>query len=250
MSVWTKISKECSLWKLTGDEYWKSMFCQPSSSSQIRSTYTDTQYIKISYFLIIRHPHVIIFMTAYILCGSFMFFQPTLTDLQKLLQIIFFLSNGDNHYFLNIVYRRNPGLCLLIGFKRSVYISSCIMQGSKLSGFQGTGWLVEGGMVLCFKHIISCGLSLLTALEPPLRRKPLISSLFCYGPDVFAHSDDHLSAYSGDLWCAVWGTDPKPYLPSACWSSSLNNSKWLFLFPRASVLCICPHWPFKTGEEV
>ncbi|MEQ2158737.1 hypothetical protein GOODEAATRI_015459 [Goodea atripinnis] len=61
--------------------------------------------------------HVIIFITVFILCSSFIFFQPTLKDLQKLSQIIFLLSNSHYHYFPNMVHRHNPGLSLLTGFK-------------------------------------------------------------------------------------------------------------------------------------
>lgn len=44
--------------------------------------------------------------------------------------------------------------------------------------------------MLRFKHNMGWVLSLLTALVPPLRRKPLISSLFCSDPAVFAHRVD------------------------------------------------------------
>lgn len=50
-----------------------------------------------------------------------------------------------------------------------------------------------------FKQYIGWCLSLSTAVVPPLRRKLLISSLFCLGPAVFAHGGDQLSANAGDL---------------------------------------------------
>ena len=134
--------------------------------------------------------------------------------------------------------------------KITVYISSCITWDSKLSGVLVV-LVVETG-TLRFKHNKSWGLSSLTAPVPPLRRKLLISSLFCSGPAVFAHRvGPAICTGWGSLMCA-WrqrlegnpsGTDdPKTYLPSVCWSSSLNNWKgfvFVTLFPFLCLQGIC-----------
>lgn len=135
----------------------------------------------------------------------------------------------------------------------TVYISSCITWTSKLSGFGGGG----GRGMLCFKHNMGGGLSLLTTLVPPPKRKSLISSLFCSGPAVSAQRAECLSADAEYLWRAYCfegnhsGTnDPKTFLPSAFWSSSSNNWEGLFLFSFLRLLVIsfvvCLYRPMNT----
>lgn len=75
----------------------------------------------------------------------------------------------------------------------TVYISSCITWVSKLSGFGGG----EGDTSLQTQYRLR--LIIPDCSGVAMRRKLLISSLFCSGPAVFALCLDRLSADAEDL---------------------------------------------------
>lgn len=130
-------------------------------------------------------------MSSHILHGSFILSQFSLADIKACLNAF---TDHSPYKFKSLPLLPQNGCrdkSQTFSFDRvqeiTVYISSCITRVSKLSGFGGTGGS-------CFKHNMGCSLSLLTTLVPLLRKKPLISSLFGSGPDVFTQQVDQLSA--------------------------------------------------------
>lgn len=100
-----------------------------------------------------------------------------------------------------------------------VYVSVCITELSKLSVFWGS---VSKGAGCCSSSSIQAvAYHCLTVLLPLLRRKLLISSLFCSGAAAWV---DLLMLRMFDVHTGRFCADPTNDLPSASWSSSSDTS--------------------------